>query len=114
MGPVGKAPRFVFCVNNILNDLYRVEVVELKPGAVLPFLTGKEYHMPYSSIDILDIQQVLIRTKLLPVEECAEDYIRVERVVTALNNMDMALQAAELEPNGIQNLFNKLWSSDQL
>jgi hypothetical protein len=105
-----KAPRFVFYVNNILNDLYRIEVVELKPGSTLPF--NDVYHVPFSSIDIIDIEQVLTRTKLVPVEECIEDYIRAERVVKALNNMDLALQAAELEPNGIKNLFDQLWSSD--
>jgi len=105
-----KAPRFVFYVNNILNDLYRIEVVELKPGAVLPFTDV--YHVPFSSIDIVYVEQVLIRTKALPIEECVDDLIRANRVVTALNRMDMALQAAELEPNGIQNLFNQLWSTD--
>ena len=111
-----KAPRFVFYVNNTLMDLYRIEVVELKPlkpGATLMFPPGA-HHVPYSSIDITTIEQVLMRTELLPVEECVEDLIRAERVVKALNNMDLALQAAELEPNGIQNLFNQLWSSDQL
>ncbi len=108
-----KAPRFVYYTNNVLMDLYRVEVVELKPGTALQF-PSYACHIPYSSIDITQIVQVLIRTKALPVEECVEDFVRAERVVKALNNMDLALQAAELEPDGIQNLFNQLWSSDQL
>jgi len=109
-----KAPRFVYYTNNALSDLYRIEVVELKPGAALPFAIYKDYHVPYSSIDVAQIAQVLVRTKLFPVEECVEDLIRVERVVKALNNMDLALQAVELEPDGIRKLFDQLWSSDQL
>jgi hypothetical protein len=105
-----KAPRFVFYVNNILGDRYRIEVVELKPGTLLPF--NDVYRVPFSSIDITQVVQVLIRTTPLPVEECVDDLIRTERVVTALNRMEMALQAVELEPNGIQNLFKQLWSSD--
>ena len=110
-----KAPRFVYYCNNILGDLYRIEVVELKPGISLPALSPYDrYRVPYSCIKIEDVEQILIRTKLLPVEECVDDLIRAERVVTALNNMDLALQAVSLEPDGIKNLFNQLWSSDQL
>jgi hypothetical protein len=69
-----------------------------------------------------DTKQVLKRTKHLPLNQgedednspCILAYQRMERVITALNNMDLALQAAELEPDGIRKLFNQLWSSDQL
>jgi hypothetical protein len=119
-GPVGmaaaapnydyvKTPRFVYYSNNILGDLYRIEVVELKSGA-----SYDRYHVPFSYIKIEDVEQILIQTEPLPVEECVADYIRAERVVTALNNMDLALQAVSLEPDGIKNLFNRLWRSDQL
>lgn len=105
------APRFVFYMINGLMDLYRIEVVELKPGTTLPFPDGAHY-VPHSSIVPTNIKRVLIRTELLPVEKCAADFVRVERVVKAFNNMSLALQAVELEPNGIKNLFNKLWSDE--
>jgi len=108
------APRFVYYsysrLRSIVGTVYRIEVVELNPGVQLPH--GSVAHVAFTSIRSEYVKQVLKQTKFATVEDSISDFERVERVVKALNNMDMALQAAELEPNGIQKLFNQLWSTD--
>lgn len=40
------------------------------------------------------------------------EYLRAERVVEIMNRMDLTIEAYEQEPDGIQQLFNKLWQED--
>jgi len=107
------APRFVYYsysrLRSIVGTVYRIEVVELNPGVQLPHSVS---HVAFTSIRSEYVKQVLKQTKFATVEDSISDFERVERVVKALNNMNLALQAAELEPNGIQKLFNQLWSTD--
>jgi hypothetical protein len=123
------SPRFVMYSKQSPDEeaYYSIVVLELMPEVNygIPKVNyGASHYIPFSNVKKEHIKQVLLQTSYLNLHDgeggdedhssCIREFIRAERVVTALNNMDLALQAAELEPDGIKNLFDQLWSSDQL
>lgn len=106
--------RFVFYINESPSreDHYRVVVVELRNDRSLDY-----YHDPFvvrSSTSGL-VKQVLKRTPFTHDEGVLHHWFRqAERTVLVLNRMCLALEAAELEHDGIRNLFNKVWESENV
>lgn len=91
-------------------EYYNCVAVELQPD-LRPEIY--EVHAPYTMVMQRGVKKVLKRTKRKGEDTSVEDFVRMERVLTMMNNMDLAIQAVELERRGIQKLFNRLWEEEK-
>ena len=104
-------PRFVTFVTQCSGHsaLYRhVNVVEMQPSA---------QRLP-TGIRDRQVRRVLLRTRPLvldgPETPGIKAFTRAERCVAALNRMDMAIKAAEIDDpvKGVNKLFDYLWQME--
>lgn len=99
------------------NLRFRVAVVELLPGKF-------RFSWHKNHVRRVLFKSPVIMTRATPAlndqgrlvwhdDELREVMDRASRVTLILNRMRLALEAWEMEENGIQKLFDRLWKEDQ-
>lgn len=90
--------RFVMFMPQLVKEVVAVELHE-------PMVFA-DVHVPMVLLQPKHVKQTLRRAKI-------DNYKHIANVLNIMNNMDLAIQAAEQEKDGINKLFDRLWEEQK-